>query len=300
MPPRKLENQLRVFYFKMFKRFIPIGLLLIVVTIFVTWWPSQNAQKQVRKVLRTLSHDEKTVLKAFFQLLLFESQFAYVLYGDKPAATIAYMEQYNSPHYGGIRYSNLARANSILREGWRIWEQRKDQLPLKNYLLHHHRHKNRAFVHLINKRALKLAFNKNRIDFVARYGSMVTFEKVLSDFLNCERIHSYHELMGIILGYGRKNARLFQERENLEKRIITHSLTNQALIKKVDQISKQLKPFDLSSSRLHFMSLPQFAADSQSKQTQHLKKKYRKQRKEIAKELGKGDFLEMTLIKLMQ
>lgn len=289
---------------------LPIIVILIALSAyFFAPFSSIGQRNHVRKVLKSMTEEERMKLDIFFRLILFKGQFAYSLYGDKPMSEVNYVERCERGDYGGIRYSNLSMANEVLRCGWQIWQQYRSYFPAKNYLLYHFVCENdaeNAFILLINKKAFERTFAENRADFIFRFGVDITAEKILekclgkNGFLNSD-LKSFHELIGILFGYGSINAHLFQRREDLETQIELHPLLGLSYYKQIEKINSQLQFFqDDRNPGLQLMLLPYFVADCNHHQTIALKQKYESQRKDIARHYKNGDFLELTLLQLTE
>lgn len=253
--------------------------------------------------------EDRLALDSFFRLLVFRSTFGYVLYGDKPMSMVSYVGSYSSRFrdYGGVRYSHLSVANSILRDGWRVWKKYCHLFPAKNYYIHEFNRENSKFVSLliINKTAFGNAIANHRSELIQRFGSQINAEKIFEQCLSSESLYGAdleddHYLLGILFGYGRHNAQLFQKREELEKLSGQRPL-GLGTFEEIEKINLTLRPFaEESSSRLLLMALPSFTADPAHAETIALKKKYKMQRKRIGERYQSGNFLELTLLKLME
>ncbi len=110
-----------------------------------------------------------------------------------------------------------------------------------------------------------------------------------------------HFLLGVLLGFGEENARLFDRLcviRNYKNSIL---LRSRSVEDEINQIENKLKYFhnpEDYKNPLIFVQLPQFLAHLESQETQHLKEKYSKQRKRICKTYRQGHFLEITLKQL--
>jgi len=191
---------------------------------YIVVMPPIERTNPIRKALRSMPEEDWLALDAFFRILIFKSSFGYTLYGDKPMSLVDYIGEYSDKvtDYGGIRYSHLSIANAILREGWLVWKKYCHLFPSRNYILHQFGKKNDSsvFILLINRKAFENAFVENHQEFVLRYGSDITAKTMLEKCLSEESLFSkdfkhYHELKGILFGFGSHNAQLFQKREDL-------------------------------------------------------------------------------------
>ena len=112
------------------------------------------------------------------------------------------------------------------------------------------------------------------------------------------------DLIGILLGYGKVNAELYQKREKIRNRINhTKSIFIErdliSLNEELDALNARLKSFSNEGRLfLQFMRLPGFVADHSHPETALLRKKYREQRMRITQLYSKGRILEITLAQL--
>ena len=73
---------------------------------------------------------------------------------------------------------------------------------------------------LINKSAFHKIFNDHKYKFVEAFGSDINSEKLLNlivekKSLSNTRLETREDLIGILLGYGKMNAELFQKRKKI-------------------------------------------------------------------------------------
>ncbi len=155
-------------------------------------------------------------------------------------------------------------------------------------------------VSVINKRLM--------LPLLSRIKNSQNEEELFNDLLKGspfkEQFYLKDDLLGICLGYGEKNAQLFQMRASiftslgrlgftLEK----PSLERQHRLKKeAEAIGKVFKGFkDHQSKRFLFHRGISFVADHSSSETALLYDKYRKLHKMLTQKYSSGDFLENTL-----
>jgi hypothetical protein len=292
---------------QLLKRIPALVFFIGIVGAYIIAVPAFEKRDSVHRILSLMPEEDRLALDAFFRILIFKSSFGYVLYGDKPISLVNYVSEYSDGFYGGIRYSDLSIAHAILREGWLVWKKYQHLFPSRHYILHHFDRKNRnsAFILIINRNAFEDTFAKNYQKFILKYGSDITAEKMLQKCLGEESLFAAdvihcHELQGILFGFGRHNSKLFQEREDLGKLAELHRLglriPSRAFLEEIDQINSKLQFFgDDDSSVLRLTSLPTFAADLNHVETVALRKKYKMQRRRVAKHYRNGNFLELTL-----
>lgn len=266
---------------------------------------SQNQSRQSQS--RFLHHDvhpiaeeDRVVLEAFFRDLLFSEGFAFTLFGDKPIS----VNEYDTDN------SELFSKSAA---GYQTWSKYAQLLPESNYLFLFYENQMKGFfeITLINKRAVRKVFAQNKDKFLNVFGPKISSEELIS--LIVEKgslwntaIKDREDVIGILLGYGRINAELFQKRSELglRKGGINKSRTKpssgyRSTDEELKAISRKLRPFDQRKrSSLSFMSLPGFVADLSSNETVLLKQKYTDQRKQITQKFSKGNILEIVLEQL--
>ena len=115
------------------------------------------------------------------------------------------------------------------------------------------------------------------------------------------------DLIGILLGFGKINAELFQKRneilgkrEAIKKKRTEPSPGFSSIDQELDALNTTLgaSPSKRRSS-LNYISLPSFAMDQHHPETRALMQKYRLQRNYITQCYSKGNVLETTLQRLL-
>lgn len=119
-------------------------------------------------------------------------------------------------------------------------------------------------------------------------------------------IKEQEDLLGILLGYGKIHAELFQKRTEIVvgNRKIKKKRTKPSFgYSSVEEELKDLNAFLRSFSKegkisLCYMRLPGFTANWKSEETAQVSKKYCEQRKHITQRYTQGDVLEITFKQL--
>jgi len=260
-----------------------------------------------------LSPEEYYSLEYLFRWLVLKDHFAFSIFGDKPLSVSDFYTFDNSKCFHS---HDLGNHNLYLRNGCKIWEKYKNCFPMKNHLILVEPEVDcNVGITVVNKKYFLNMFNKHREEFRKILGQDVTGEKLLSHLeagnnLVEEVLHSNRYLLGILLGFGSKNAQLYQREEELHElqQNFWHKVaiyrtaferTDPAIEQELEEIEKKFQVFeDPVKTRFLFSQLPLFGADLDDPETKELKKKYLRQRKEITKIYGNGKFLETTLHKL--
>jgi len=215
----------------------------------------------------------------------FCDNFAYTLFGDKPVSL-------------GGHFLELPEANrifldfpSIYWKRWEVWKKYAEHFLMKNYLLFEQdAGENRKFIFFINKQAFVLCVKRHQAIFDRELGKKVQGEELLVEFAEGKTPLWKNELLlGILLGYGEHNARLFAKRAKIEGLSL---LFGDIFPNEYRMIDKHLNFFEEGKVT--------FVADLHHPETAVLKKKYQKSTQKIAENYALRDFLGVTLQKLMQ
>lgn len=203
----------------------------------------------VWQVQERLSWEEQDELKLLFRNLFAENELGYTLFGDKPmsfcfppTALITISTQENV-------FKVYAKGAHPLFNALKAWDKIKELTENENYIfITHEKNGFPESVFLINKSRFCCVVNENIDVFRKVYGSKVTAESFLKDLqdkkIGLKEFLQQHLLIGILLGYGRHNAELFQRREVLlmGKNQIPFSI-----------IQKPAKPFSTTDEELEFL-----------------------------------------------
>lgn len=279
--------------------------LLILSNALVQIAQEKNHQKIASK-LAILSDQERCYLEFFFRKAIVEEPFVYTLFGDKPMTLILFTKKDElnalSVYQKNQRYIlsifPLVDMNNVrFCKGLEVWKKYQHLFPLSNFIFLESRDPSRreiGYLFLINKKAFLKAIESNLEDFKKILGSGITSRCLLREIQNTKDVfkslkHS-NLLIGILFGYGRHNADLFQKKYEFVKRY-PNKRTNCPF---------KLQPFNTSGLPLNslMLNLPCFAADWKHPETKQLSQKYHSQRQEVLKQYQSGDFLETTLQQL--
>jgi hypothetical protein len=142
------------------------------------------------------------------------------------------------------------------------------------------------------------------------YGCKATAESFLTDLTNkkieLEELLQQHLLLGILLGYGRHNAELFQRREDLleGKRQIPFSISQQpsktfsSAQKELESLDQKLLPIYRRNTHLLLVKPVNFVADQQSPKTRLLVRHYELLHKELTALFLSEDWFPLILEKI--
>ncbi|MBM3191999.1 MAG: hypothetical protein FJZ63_05045 [Chlamydiae bacterium] len=208
--------------------------------------------------------------------------------------------------------------NLRIYRGWEFWQKHQHLFPSQNYAFVKVKNfvdNDYAAILFVNKKAFLKIVSKYITDFKNILGADVTPQLLLEKVLHGDDVFGdvlkHHQgLIGTLLGFGRDNAWLFHEREEIsyykgnpspllgESSYVFKKLPSQTSQEVLSAFNRRLQSFDDRSS-LHFhpllMRLPSFAADPATIETKQLKINYQQQYHQIVQRYKEGDFLEITL-----
>jgi len=172
-------------------------------------------RERTLRSLNSLSARERQDIEALFRELFLHEGFAYTLFDEKAMAFTAYFTRVPSMNvHCGLTYPPSD-------SWWKTWEKYQSLFPMKRFALlttQDYIH-NSVRIYLINKKLYFKVLEVSRPDsrWVVNSGKKTLEElsKIFHDF-KIEELSNYHELLGILLGFGENNANLFYRRDLLE------------------------------------------------------------------------------------
>jgi FKBP-type peptidyl-prolyl cis-trans isomerase len=281
--------------------------------------------EEIKGFIEKLPSEQRELLESFFSILVKDSLSGYVLYGDKPMCIEGHSLVSDSGALSGFNDQKV-----ILIQGLRFWQDLNLSVVDKNYFfLIFNFGDYRHFV-CVNRKAFIRVVNENLSLFRYVLGSTLTAESLLDELIRAkdgfyEVLKQDNVLLGILLGYGTKNALLVSRKEFIsdafaydkiedfpfvsrKDRMHRHVLPKAQVkrpslgfksladeiktIKQKTVVSRNLLPFDS-------LKIPYFGCDSITEETKTLLSRYELNRQEISKVLYSGNFLEQTLYKFL-
>jgi|GEM_PF-1841082 len=280
---------------------------------------SKNRQ-QITTLTQELSAKERKELTIFFHDLFAQNELGYSLFGDKPMS-------FCWPNTLSPRFSEKDYTFKVYVEGTvplfkplATWKNITQRLKIKNYLLIiEEQNKFPGFTVLINKKAFEATFNKNQDLFRRAYSEEITAKKIIDRLENDqdiwkEPLFQNDMLLGIMLGFGKHSAELFQRRCALECGIFNPPFLLQPTIPNsgflsLDEELKYLRDhLQIYSKKnewytntcpclLRVTTVP-FAHDPDDSEAQALIKKYKKLHEKLVAIFDQDDWLETVITKL--
>lgn len=248
----------------------------------------------IRELFTEIPAEDLSSLDSLFSELL-RDHFGYTLFGDKPISL--------SSHFVITPWENIVeRTNNldgIFWKNWNIWEKYQDLFPMKNYLLIKEKSRNKNIKHiiLINKNEFINVVNQNQRLFEAILGRKISPKDILDTIeagnaTLMDIINDNQALWGILLGYGKHNSMLYNQRE----RNYFNCLALSDIALKHSSITLE-GVGDYKYSPL-IMGSVYFAGDMHHPETITLQRKYQELREKISLIYSQGDLLEISLSQL--
>lgn len=272
-----------------------------------------------KKPIDKIALSDRQDLEMFFKTLIYECQFGYTLFGDKPVSIEGYFIQEPSTHFA--IWARTPRMS--LHHLWTIWKKHEPKLHINNYILLNEpnpKSENCRTITLINKQAFLATVRLYLTDFQTVLGAGTTPGKLLEQLTlpNAslyETLNRNEVLYGILLGFGKENAAFFDKRNKFYNLVnvpmpVTENpyesyspefpLPNASfndLEQEYRSIEKRRQFFGWNPPLCPIRS-PQFIAIKDKAETLALEKKYREVQHQLLKAYSEGDFLEITLAQL--
>lgn len=299
--------------FKNHKRWVYCLLASASVIFYFLLFSTRNAEEALFDRIRHIPKEDRWILEDFFRTLLLKEGGAYTLFGNKPMTYDAYFESLKDEIPSFITSRKLWEENKRCQMGWKAWEKYQHLFPSKKFLLiAKHRNENWVEIILANKEHLTQKIKEHLSEFKAILGDRFAPECFLNEYEkgNDSLFHllkEHHGLFGILLGFGKRNAWMYQERDRIfvdfyhfTLKIYPHPSSQ---FKTIDE---EKHYFENTLTRVFkedgakcftYIHLPYFMADLNSTETHELRRKYLQARRHIQNIYFHGDFLEITLRK---
>lgn len=207
-----------------------------------------------------LSQKEKERVEKTFKHFFFFDQFAFTLFGSKPVSIGVLLPKY--------------------QKGWNAWKKVESHFKSKNFIIREYGFKNHRFVLVANLKEVERVYRENEELFGGM--NLETLKECLQkdgpifqDLLNND------VRLGVLLGYGKRNAQLYAEGLTKKKNL--------------------LQPFSKGHPILYLFSPvmpPFFACDPNSPETIELKNRYREEKNHIS-EIAKKENLFSLMVSLL-
>jgi hypothetical protein len=273
-----------------------------------------NTHSDALTVFSSIPNKDQLKIKELFNELFKYEEFAYSLFGDKPMSfSDSLLNEYSANQlleflslkdYCQDALENFVEPSEIFKKRWETWKRYRNQFKLKKYLLLDKKRGDQVRIFLINIEAFKQVVNQNINLFKKNINPSISAESLLTQFEYentdvFDILHHNEGLLGILLGFGKHNAMLFQQREELErkKKFGVYKLEN--IQNKLNLANTRLKPLRKHDPYI-IASINRvcFVADPEHYETIKLRHKYDNLNRKINEIYSRDDWFEQTLIQL--
>jgi len=273
--------------------------VLFVFALASLYYEKPSKRAVIHNILEIIPLEDKKTLTCFFHQLMFQESFAFILLGRKPMGTAVYNQFI--PNY----LDN--DINRSLKNGWATWQKWAHLFPHPKFIFRTigDPEEDRFIkIVLINKKTLARLFDEYSEIYEPITGHPYSPSTLIHQ-LNTnenpieESFAGHHELIGLAHGYGLHNSHLFQKRhEKMQELQSQHRwVTREDLAADLEIVEPKMRLLeDHSFSQIR---LPIFAIDPDSQETHALIETYHAERQMIEATYQEGDFLEITLDKLI-
>ncbi len=252
----------------------------------------------IRKKLELLNSKEKEDFSYFINQAIFFDHFSYTLVGCKPMSMSAVIVEDTEDLCPNFRETFKRPNIQRLRRGFLVWEKYQSLFPRQTYVLVDYPFfgSGRREILLIYPQLCKSVIQENVSDFHEILGKSYTIEDLFWILTHPEHVDFYKmidrtRLFGILLGFGRNNAYLYEYCQAGDSRSILKNPQS-------EQDCLQMFSNEWPIPGVHL--LPGFACDPTSDETKKLQKHYKNARKIVRWTYFLRNKLEVTLALLMR
>jgi hypothetical protein len=258
--------------------------------------------------IRNIPRRDINDIKSLFERLILAYDYGYTIFGSKPMSLADMCLKVPS----GLPIHRQIKAQFLLikSEGrLNAWYKYRSEFNFKDFIFLDEEEPTKCFsLILINKKNLLAVLHDHEPVFKQELGELFKPESFLAQLEKRElsltkAIHNNHRLLGIMLGYGERNATLFQERFELIQEISKRKRENlpqdSELTKKLHVIEAQLSDFSEFEEDAIIPPL-YFLADVSHPETIELKKRYENDRQKIEELTEKPNFQNEILRQLLR
>lgn len=261
-----------------------------------------------RAEIKDIPYHDLQKIKYLFDDLIDEHDFSYTIFGSKPMslADFSFESPPNLPFYRWIRskFFMFKRKTSL-----QAWYKHRDECKLQDFIILDEEKDliSCLVIILINRKNMLPILHENEALFKEELGDSFTPESFLEQLEKkqislAKATHKSQKLLGIMLGYGVRNATLFQERfdlqEEIEKGRKSNLSENEMLTIKLSAIESQVGCFSELDAETVIHPL-YFLADVSHPETIALKQQYEQERQQIAEMRKKRNFMDLVLQRLV-
>jgi hypothetical protein len=247
-------------------------------------------------------------IRHLFEVLVDHHDYAYTIFGSKPMALADFCLEV-PPHLPFYRWMRSHYLMFKRRASLKAWYKYRDQFKFENFIFLDEEKdliSSLALI-LINKNTLLRVLQAHKTVFKEELGDSFSPQSFLEQLDKREvsfaqATHHNQKLIGIMLGYGLRNATLFKERCDLKKAIAKRKKANLAVDERLTQQLSDLEAHcgDFSDLEEEAIVRPlYFLADLSHPETISLKQRYEKERVRLIELRKRPNFLDLTFDELL-
>lgn len=271
----------------------------------------------VRSILQSIPKQDQERIELFFRILIHADSVGHTLFGRKP---MSYIGIFN-PEYikaGSIeKFYSLHKDNLLFKIGFDTWLKYQHLFPSKNYLFITKKEAEFLEIFIINKKEFLNVVQRNLNHLCEKLGKNYSAEEFLDNFIKEKDASEFlrsQSVLGVLLGYGRENAELYERACITRKRnpYFGFSLRKPRYVplSTFSSLEEELKFLEENFTSFPDNKMPNFpvifmvplgfGANLNSTETQMLKKQYQEEYRSIVQIYSGRDFLETTLERLIK
>lgn len=267
-------------YFKMFKH----AILLII------FFYCDLQASHILDVLENIPVEHQQNIRYLFHHIFLQQDGVYTIFGDKPVSSAG---SFLIPKWE----ATLIGYPGKLGKAWESWQKYKHKFPISKFVIIGEKYPSKKsgtvaiYIYIINKEKFIETINNHLSLFENILKNKINPEKFLDEIATekislLKSIHHKEMLFGLLLGYGRHNAYLYERsKQSRHARILF----------------PQKLTLSCCGEEYHPMMIVNpltFKGDLDNPETEILCKKYKGLHKKISYIYSKGDLLELTLSQL--
>lgn len=290
------------------------ALLLLTLASSAVLISSQMRYKTGRPQLEKISLEDQKALSLFFEGMIRLDVCGYTIFGDKPVSVTGYWVSSEAT-------TDMYSREILLKTGQILWEKHKHLFPTPNFAITFVSNQDWHGVQVINKKAFRQIVSQYLDEFRQILGHEITADLILEKVTNnntdiSEVLNNDDCLLGIVLGYGYKNAHAYKQKNAIsgdlkkhfgladDKYVYDGMFPNNSenlpenITKLLDEYNALDKKFTYSSDNSNMLELfPSvgFRADLSDPDTITLLKKYDETKQKIKNAFLSDNFLKEVL-----
>jgi len=294
-------------------RKIKIALIGITALGLSSWWFVQESIVEVKisssaqtSFIRMPNKDKKRLTHLFYQILVRDDG-AYTLLGSKPMSLGAVIKPFSISRGWNVFLASIHPSNRRVYQGLKVWEKYAPMLKKSPFIIRAEINPYWPEPHdaicilLIDRNKFSETIDLHRKDFeevlqIKSINAGLLLQEASKSPLLKTILKGHDGLIGTLLGYGRNNAWLYEQRKHGQR--IPMSSSCEPIIYSFFSNRPKFawEYFGLIESDLSLvLGYPAFLADPSSVETIELKKSFLETRQKILEYYEGKDFLEATL-----